>query len=299
MRDLMIIGREEDLCCKIVRKQLEERGRDVLWLPEDRLFPGMDFVWRVWEKDSGGFARYADRQAAFDNIDAVLGRFYGIAVTPEVYATRDGSYLCSEWSALATAWLSALPCRVINRLKPELWYKVKLNLPSLCALVPDLRFDIARTMITTRFEDCVAFYNRCDRRARYVPLTQTISYPLNNPDDLACLDKLTGTLPIQLIEDVEGERVEAFVIGSKILAVGDDGKRRADVFTAVVSGCQDIAERLGLAFCKVTLKLNGRTAWCLEADRFPDFHSIPAEIQDEIGSELADLMMTGQRSDQT
>jgi hypothetical protein len=298
MGELMIIGREEDLCCGLVRKQLEQRGRDVLWLPEDRLFPGLDFVWKVWETGVDGFARYAGHEARFEALDSVLARFYGIAVSPETYATKDGQYLCSEWHALTMAWLSALPCPVINRLKPELWYKPKLNTPSLLALVPDSPFRSPRTLITTCFEDCQAFYARCDRRVKYTPLTQTLSYPLENADDLARLEKLIGTLPIQLMEIREGDRVEAFVVGSKALFIGEDGKRFADVPGTIEAGCRNLARRLGLAFCQISLTLNGGKAWCLGADRFPEFYPLRPEIREEIAGELVELMLNGQRSEQ-
>jgi hypothetical protein len=53
-----IIGRKEDSCCRLVRSKLEQRGREVLWLPEDRLFPCLDFAWNVWEAGATGVTGY-------------------------------------------------------------------------------------------------------------------------------------------------------------------------------------------------------------------------------------------------
>lgn len=300
MRCILVIGREEDPCCRFVLQRLERMGRETLWLPEDRLFPGMDFAWKVWQDGAGGSVRYGQKRATFDALDGVFARFYGIPVTTETYQTKDGQYISSEWNALALAWMSSLACPVVNRLKPELWYKTLLNLPSLMALIPPPNLRLPHTMITTRFEDARAFYLRCDRRARYVPLTQPVVYSLETEEDLNRLEKLMGTLPFQLIERVDGQPAEAFVVNDEVTFTAPDGTRIVEAPPTAADTCREISEALGLAFCQISLVLDGeKKAWLMGANRMPQIYSLDPGVQEEISGHLSELLIGGERRSRT
>src|SRR5215470_19542895 len=100
MGRILVIGRDEDLCCLLVRERLRASGREVLYLPEDRLFPGLDFAWQLDTTESCGRLGLGGHDGAFSDIDGVLARFYGIATSAEDFQTTDGQYLSSEWHAL-------------------------------------------------------------------------------------------------------------------------------------------------------------------------------------------------------
>src|SRR5215510_3395816 len=134
----LVIGRDEDLCCQLVRQRLAKLGQQILYLPEDRLFPGFRFVWQLDNESSHGTVGFTAEDLQFDEIDGVLARFSGIATSAEEFQTKDGQYLSSEWHALIRGYLQNLACPVVNRLRPELWYKASLQVHELVALVPDL-----------------------------------------------------------------------------------------------------------------------------------------------------------------
>src|SRR5215471_13395355 len=123
----LIVGRDEDLCCDLVRKRLAALGREAVFLPEDRLFPGLEFIWELHDGNVRGAVGIGGRRGAFGQISAVLARFSGITTTAEEHKTKDGQYLNSEWHALVRGYVHSLPCPVVNRLRPELWYKTRLN----------------------------------------------------------------------------------------------------------------------------------------------------------------------------
>src|SRR5215831_8322296 len=134
-----------------------EAGKDIWFLPEDQLLPGLRLTWRPSGAEPDGLIAFKDRQVNFADIGAVLSRFYGIPVQPGEFETTDGRYVSAEWNALLMAWLSRMPCRVVNRLRPELWYKRHLNVPDLASLVPEMRFKRPRTLITTIIDEAHAF----------------------------------------------------------------------------------------------------------------------------------------------
>src|SRR4051812_15694118 len=100
MGKVLILGHDGDHCCVRVRDRLTERGREVLFLPENRALPGLDFAWEVQGRTLRGRVRYEEGQETFDEIDGVLARSYGIPVSAETFATTDGRYVSAEWNAV-------------------------------------------------------------------------------------------------------------------------------------------------------------------------------------------------------
>src|SRR4029453_7813832 len=86
---MLVIGRDEDLCCLLVRQSLARLGRDVVYLPEGQLFPGLLFNWELRDGESSGTLESEDRTIGFDQIDGVLARFSGIATSPDDFHTKD------------------------------------------------------------------------------------------------------------------------------------------------------------------------------------------------------------------
>jgi len=160
----LIIGRDHDLCCRLVRKFLLSHGHQIMYLQEDGLFPGLRFAWNLSMGESSGTLGVGTQTIGFDEIDGVLARFSGVATSPEDFATKDRQYhLSSEWHALMRGYIESLPCPVIHRCRPELWYKSLLSASELLAVVPHVKFRLPRTLATTAFEEATAFFDQCRR----------------------------------------------------------------------------------------------------------------------------------------
>ncbi|MBV9391878.1 MAG: hypothetical protein JOY96_08305, partial [Verrucomicrobia bacterium] len=95
---VLVLGRDEDLCCRLVQEELLSKGSEVLFLREDQLFPGLKFAWNPSSTGSKGAINYKDERVCFANLSGVLCRFYGIPIRPEDFNTRDGQYLSAEWN---------------------------------------------------------------------------------------------------------------------------------------------------------------------------------------------------------
>ena len=98
MRVILLIGREDDLCCTLVRNRLSVKGREFIFLYENELFPGLNFAWELNQGKPSGCVGLDSICIRFDQLDSVL-RFSGITTSPEEHATKDGQYLNSEWHA--------------------------------------------------------------------------------------------------------------------------------------------------------------------------------------------------------
>jgi hypothetical protein len=232
-------------------------GRAIVFLPENELFPGLHFVWELRKGESQGSVGFASPSIRFDQIDGVLARFSGITTTPEEHQTKDGQYLNAEWHALARGYVHSMPCPVVNRLRPELWYKMHLTVPDMVALAPELKFRLPITTITTKFEDARAFFERCGRRMRYSPLSMRTNYTIERNEELEKLEPLSKVLPLCLTEAVAGDTIHAFVVGDEVLFDGDRNDTAARF-------CLEAAESLGLTFCEFELvRTPGNDWYCL------------------------------------
>ena len=291
MKTVLILGHGGDLCCHGVRDELLDRGCRVIHLPEDRLLPGIGLAWEVQGRSLRGSVRFEGQEADFDEIDGVLVRSMGVPVAPEAYDSVDGRYVSSEWNAMVMAWASAMPCTVVNRVRPELWYRSSLNVQALAALAPDMPFRRPSAMVTTRVEDARDFQSRRGGRVRYEPLTQRVGYRVDGEEGLGRLSRLTGTLPLQLIEVVDGDQFGAFVVSDRVVMTDFHGSLVTPEDT-VEEDAVSVARSLGLAFCRLELAREDDDTWsCSAVDRLPHLYDCTPETRSLIAGLLADALL--------
>lgn len=286
---IIIIGRDEDLCSRLVCERLVAVGREVIRLTEDHLFPGLRFAWEAAAGDSHGLLGLDGQSVTFDQIEGVLARFSGIATSAADFATTDGQYLSSEWHAMVRGFIEALPCPVINRPRPELWYKTRLSPPDMMSLIPTIQLRLPATMVTTRMEDARAFFRACGNRVRYSPLTMSSNYLIETEEHLRKLDSISRLMPLYLGEVVPGETVHAFVVGRHVVfdpPLAGTG--------AVAEHCRHISDQLGLTFCSVELKQSTSEEWyCLGLDCMPYLFECTDEARDTVVAHLARALVSG------
>lgn len=284
----LILGRDEDLCCRLVRQELAQAGREVVFLPEDKLLPHLSLGWTP--DDGEGFVRFGEDTVRFPEMDGVLYRFYGLPVSADDYATPDGQYLCSEWNALFMAWLDQRPCPAANRLQPPLWYKTRLGGPELRALAPDLPFRLPRTLVTTDGEAARVWCHDLGGPAVYTPLTGATPYPLADEAALDKLVALSGKVPLHLTEVLPGRACDAYVVGETVTLVGGgpDGADLGPAPDALAARCARVGTGLGLAFFQLSLVESAEGEWaCLSLDRMPHLYGCGPDAQRQIARRLA------------
>jgi len=280
---ILILGRTEDPCCRLVHDQLLAAGWDAWLLPEDQLLPGLGFEWRPSVARQKGSIYYSGREIDFADIHGILSRAWSVPVSAQDFETADGRYICAEWNALLMAWLHAMPCLVINRIRPELWYKAQLNVADLASLLPRIPLKLPRSLVTTDIDDANEFCRSVRGPVRYSPLTQSSRYRIQTEADREKLAALSGSLPFHLTEWVEGRAVDAFVVCSEVLLVDQDGRISDEASSPIARHCVEIADALGLAFCKLSLVAAVDGDWyCLGVDRTPQLYQCTTEAQIDI-----------------
>jgi len=283
----LIIGRDEDLCCRLVREHLLSLGRQVVYLPEGQLFPGLRFTWELRDGDSNGTLELAEQTVGFNQIDSVLARFSGIATPPEDFQTKDGQYLSSEWNALMRGYVQGLPCPVVNRLGPELWYRSSLRAPELSSFVPNLKFRLPRTIVSTSFEDARAFFDLTGGPICYSPLTLSSNYFITTEKDVQKLEPLSRILPLYLSEVVPGDPVHAYVVGKHVVFDGA-------FHLSAAAHCREVADSLGLTFCHLHIVRTVDDQWyCLGLDCMPYLFECAEQTRNIIVAHLVEILCPG------
>ena len=291
MGTILILGRSEDDFCRLMCDQLCQMGRGVLFVVEEALFPALCFTWRV---PDDGVLRWQGKTVAFPEIDGIISRSYGVPLSADDFATEDGKYISVEWHALLMAWLHRMPCPVINRLRPELWYRVQLQVPDLLSLVPDIPLKVPRMLITTRPEEARAFWENAGGQIYYHPANELTRFPIFAAADLEKLATLSATLPLRLTERIVGTPCDAFVAGERVTLVDPTGGLRPCVPDDLAAACTAIGARLDLTFYRLSLVENEQGEWyCLALDRLPYFRGQSAEAQSAIVRAVAGALTAG------
>jgi hypothetical protein len=289
----LIIGSDHDLCCRLVKELLVSRGHKIMYLQEGGLFPGLRFTWDLRMGESSGRLGVDAQTVRFDEIDGVLARFSGVTTSPQEFATRNGQYLNSEWHALIRGYVESLPCPVINRPSPELWYRSFLKGSELLSLVPDLKFRLPRTLVTTAFEDARAFFDQCGRRVSYLPLTTRSNYFISTEEDLRKLEPLSSVLPLHLSEVISGDPVDTYVVGKRIIFDGAS-------HPSAEASCAEAAASLRLSFCHWRLARTAEDEWyCVSLDCTPNLFDCTVKTRDIIIGYLAGILSSGTNEDGT
>ena len=107
--------------------------------------------------------------------------------------------------------------------------------------------------MTTDIDDANEFCRSLRAPVRYSPLTQSSRYRIQTETDREQLAALSGSLPLHLTEWVEGRAVDAFVVRSEVLFVDQNGQISDESSKPIARYCVEIADALGLAFCKLSV----------------------------------------------
>jgi hypothetical protein len=120
---VLLLGSTEDLCLRAVRDALAARGAN----GEISASPFAQPVRTSWTFGGASVANRVSLESRDLEIEGVLVRGRGTYAPdePTQWWPEDLAYLRSEAEAALLAWLTALPCRVIDRQPAWLWYGMR------------------------------------------------------------------------------------------------------------------------------------------------------------------------------
>jgi hypothetical protein len=297
MGPILIIGRSDDQACRLVESKVRQYGRQVFYLAEDQVLPGLEIAWEPAEPGArklgfGHLGRPGEWRVELEAIDGIFCRSFGVPVSPAEFATKDGQYVSAEWFALVMGWTNRANCTVINRLQPALWYKLRLIPADLLAVAPRSGFRLPHTIVTTRVEDVRAFCASRPRGAAYSPLTEPARFPLSETEDMDRLFSLGETLPFHVVETPAGEQIDVLVAGDSVFEVDSQGDVNETSSPVLAAKCRELGKTLGLRFMQLSLVTEREEWFCLEVNRHPTLVQCNARGQNKVADAVVEMLLS-------
>jgi hypothetical protein len=178
------------------------------------------FSWRLTTEHSRSrfsiAASPCDERVTDCELDAVFVRGPGW-IDQQGWDPDDLAYAQTENMAAMLGWLWDLPCYVLNRQSPLVWYRSQAPLLAWGPLLLRAGLRTPRTLLTNRPEEARAFRDQSAAKTLiYAPLTSSARYPLTSADDWNGMDAMMRHSPVCLTEP-HGAVHLACVVGQTVL----------------------------------------------------------------------------------
>ena len=271
-------------------------GRQTVQLRSEQLLPAPPLVFEL--TDEGPLSKVAAADGILlSSVDAILNRFIWATTPKEEFIPEDEVYFGSEWHALFQGWLHSASCLVINRLRPEIWYKTYLNVLDIAALVPSVEYVLPTALVTTSISDARQFLNACPDGLVYSPLAYPLRYTIRSNQELDKLSSLLRFFPLYLTERTPGVQFKLYVIGGDVVAVSSDGIVDPSCGAYHSSRCLRLAADLGLNFCEIYLIRSMSREWiCQGVDCMPQLATCGPKGREAIADKLVGYIVSADGS---
>jgi hypothetical protein len=233
-----------------VNDALSERGYSTQVVANPLVEP-FRFSWWLASERSESVLCWDGEQVSNDQIAGVLVLDPGW-IDPAGWHPRDVSYMQAETHAALLGWLWSLPCPVVNRYVPPVWYRPQAPLLSWHRLLQRSGLRPLETLVTNVGHEARAYGARLARAgaggAVYGPLTSPVRYLVSSEEDWAGLSALQRVTPVSLAAP-HGQPRPVCVVGERV--VWNDGPSEEE--RRLERPLRAFARAAGLAFLELHL----------------------------------------------
>lgn len=289
----LLLGNPDDPFCLNVCHALEARNHPTRVVANPLAHPSR-FAWRLDnERSCSRLARNDEPAIHDDEIAGVLVRHTGW-IDPEDWDAGDLAYVQSETQAALLAWLWSLPCPVVNRLPPALWYRPQVPLLFWQPLLRRCRLPALEMLVTNVDHEARDFGHRLAHHGLagvvYGPLTSDARYLVTDENDWNGLAALEDCAPVCLASP-HGAAQFVCMVGEQAVW---DGKPAADA-TALEPALRRFAKAAGLAIVELALAPTAAGIRVIAVECHPNLQHFGSSARQAIVAGTADLL-TAERS---
>jgi hypothetical protein len=282
---VVILGSLRDMCCTLVRQELIARNEQILFLAEESLYQCSNTTFEMGRATASNSFHLIGEVSLSANASGLIRPSNALY---EILPPADAAYIVSEWAALIRASMYSLPGRVINRLRPELWYQYALKPPQIVVHAPVLTGITARFLITNRSEDAKSFVADLADGAVISPLTGIAEWPVTASDGRQLSD-LAGTLPLLIVERGLRRSAHVIIVGDQAIVVPPG----AEVTAETLALCASAACQLGISFARFEIAKTSAGRTILKSIHvMPDVGPYDLSTRRRIVSALVDCLLS-------
>jgi len=245
----LFLGRPEGPCYADVRSMLEAQGHATL-VTADPFARPCRFSWALDTVHSTSSLTLEGREAIRDHQIAGVVVLCPEWIDPAGWRPDDLTYVQAETHAALLAWLWSLPCPIVNRYPPAIWYRPQAPLLAWHGVLLQAGLPTLDTVVTNVDQN-----GGLGRRlvgdgsgAVYTPLTADTRYLVDSVEDWCGVTALQRVTPVSLSAP-HGEPLWVCVVGDHVVWDGDPPAEAA----ALERGLRAFARATGLAVIEVAL----------------------------------------------
>lgn len=280
----LLLGHSWDSCCAGVLARLEARGLAARIVPAP-LTPPARLVWRL---DAAGLASRLNWDDQEAELAGVLVRGTGW-LDPAGWDPADHAYMQAEMLAATLAWLTGLPCPVVNRPSAALWYRGRASLMTWRTLLRRCGLPVPEQLVTNDPAEARSFGHRLAALgvagAVYTPLTGEAGYLVATDAGWQGLAALQARAPVCLSEP-HGAPLPACIIGGQIVWDCDPPPEAR----ALEPRLRRLAAEAGLDFLEVAVAPLRRGLAVVRVDAMPMLEHFAPPAQNRILDALTALL---------
>lgn len=288
---VVIVGRDEDLCVRMVSAHLRAAGAEVTPLSEHRADRRGDLSWDVMDEADG-----ASDEMTIDgvtlrhsDITAVLNRSLGFT-PPAHLSVEDRTYMAMEWQAFVSAWIHRVPCRVVNRLPPAMWFSPLLGPLEIAGLLAGT--PLSPPEVTVAAVPANHLLELPDSPLVYAPVSQGSRYPIGDVASRRGLQTLAAIMPVSVRRPEPAAIVRVVVVGPAVYCAPGPVRLDAGTRATVAEACLAVARSLELVFCEFAVGRSDDAAWeCHYVNALPVLETLDARTRRDVALSLSALLL--------
>ena len=286
----LLLGNPDDPCLQGVCKVLESRSYPTRIIANPLAHPSRLAWWLDNERSTSRIAWPEDSPIQDAQIAGVLVRSTGW-IDPVGWQRDDLIYMQSETQAALLAWLWSLPCPVINRYPPALWYRPQMPLLAWQRLLRSCGIPTMKTLVTNVESEARDFRRHLARNgvagAVYGPLTSNVRYLLGGDEEWDGLVAMQKRAPVCLAAP-HGAAQFVCVAGGMVVWEGAPSPKAAVLEPALLR----FAAAAGLAFVEIALAPAAEDICAIAIEPYPNLGHFEDAARQRIVEGIADLLTT-------
>jgi len=284
----LLLGDGEDPWCLSVRTVLEARNYRTRIVANPVVHPTR-FAWRLNNEHSVSQLVWGEEPPVRDDrIAGVLVRSIGW-VDPTGWQPDDLAYVQTETQAALLAWLWSLPCPVVNRYPPAIWYQPRAPLLSWQRLLRQSGLPTLEVLVTNVEEEARAFGRRLAlggvAGAVYGPLTSDVHYLIADDEDWSGLAAMQRCAPVCLTRP-HGATQFVCVVGERVVWEGEPPLETARLESAL----RRFAAAAGLVFVELVFAPTSRGLGVVAIEPHPHFEHFGDAGRQQIAEGLVQFL---------
>jgi hypothetical protein len=303
---VLIFGQPSDLCASLTNQYLRRPGTEVAFIDASQLLTTAGLSWSPDGPLTHNFLTLHSSRIPLGAVTGVLTRIRQSAQGPSDVGAEDRQYIATELQATLLAFLSSLPCRVINRpIHGMARRPVALRVEN-SRQIAECGFKLPAILMTSSEERAVRFYERFGENALVGVLSGREGWRLiRGREGTGQLKALLARGPVCLQEVPPGQWLQVITVGDQAFGVevcatrlGEERSRgplqTVEPSSRLRTECCRLARAFHLEFAQFEVVQSGTgERYCLDVSPWPTLDACAEPLQESIVASLAQLLEGG------